>query len=130
MPSNILEERRRLHALVAKYTQSFPAFAPSSSPNAVIESARSPAVVLLSGSTGAFGANILAELVASSSVRRAYAVSRPGKDDVYERHAKALRREGIDPKILDGGKVRLIEGDLSLEGFGVDSGLYDEVRLD
>lgn len=120
--------RRSLHALVEKYTRSFPVFEPSMHAQATIANPETAAVVLLSGSTGAFGANILAELVASHTVARAYAVSRPGKDDVFERHAKALRREGIDPAILYDKKVRLVEADLSASGFGVDGELYEEVN--
>ena len=84
--------------------------------------------MLLSGSTGAFGANVLAQLVASPVVRKAYAVTRPGQGDVYERNADALRREGYDAtSILDSPKVHLMEADLSAEGFGLGKRAYEEV---
>ena len=119
------DDRQDLTAFVEKYTRSFPSFKPKSSSSSV-----GPAVVLLSGSTGAFGSNILAALVASSDVGLIYGVSRPSLNSlsVYKRHLQAFRREGIEPSILKNGKVKLIEGDLSAEKFGMSRTMYQEVR--
>ncbi|KAL5534849.1 hypothetical protein ACEPAG_1314 [Sanghuangporus baumii] len=128
-PFELIEHRRRLRSLVDKYSHSFPTFSPKQS-GMQKEETTVAATVLLSGSTGAFGANILAELVASPTIRRAYAVTRPKQGNTYERHAQALRREGYDAKsILDSPKVRLIEADLSIEGFGVEKDLCEELEL-
>ncbi|KAL5534945.1 hypothetical protein ACEPAF_3035 [Sanghuangporus sanghuang] len=101
-PFEIIEHRRRFRSLVDKYSRSFPTFSREQS-RMKRENPAVAATVLLSGSTGAFGANILAELVASPTIRRA---------------AKA---------ILDSPRVRLIEADLSIEGFGVGKDLYEEL---
>lgn len=128
-PQELIRHRQRVQSFVDKYTQSFPTFSPERCGRQIED--RDPdraATVLLSGSTGALGANVLAELVASPVVRKAYAVTRPGQGDVYERHAEALRREGYDAtSILDSPKVHLVEADLSAEGFGLEKKVYEEV---
>ncbi|KAL5534944.1 hypothetical protein ACEPAF_3034 [Sanghuangporus sanghuang] len=125
MASEPTETRRALEALLRNYTRAFPTFVrpTETSPETL-------AVVLLSGSTGAFGSNILAALVARPNVRLVFAVSRPSNSGlgVRERHAIAFRREGIDTALLEDKKVRLIEGDLSIIGFGMKSELFQKLK--
>ncbi|KAL5495879.1 hypothetical protein ACEPAI_1343 [Sanghuangporus weigelae] len=125
MASEPTETRRALEALLRNYTRAFPTFAQPTE-----TSSDTLAVVLLSGSTGAFGSNILAALVARPNVRLVYAVSRPSNSgiDVRERHGIAFSREGIDTALLEDKKVRLIEGDLSIVGFGMKNELFQELK--
>ncbi|KAL5518378.1 hypothetical protein ACEPAH_60 [Sanghuangporus vaninii] len=125
MASEPTETRRALEALLRNYSRAFPTFVQSTE-----TSSGKLAVVLLSGSTGAFGSNILAALVARPNVRLVYAVSRPSSSglDVRERHAIGFRREGIDTALLEDKEVRLIEGDLSIIGFGMKSELFQKLK--
>lgn len=85
--------------------------------------------MLVSGTTGAVGANILGVFAQSPRVETVYAISRPSKSgpDVVERHARALVREGYSTDLLASGKVQMIEGDLHLEEFGLKHELYETV---
>ncbi|THH10120.1 hypothetical protein EW145_g1561 [Phellinidium pouzarii] len=125
---SMIDEDTLLKELVNKYTVSFPSFTPFTPPN--ISNRQPGAVVLLSGSTGVYGTNILAELSKSSFFRRAYAVSRPSANGitVRERHVQAFKREGIDEALLDNPKIRFLDADLSIEGFGMDAELFSELQ--
>ena len=126
-PEELKWKRRSLHDLVESYTQDFPPLydGPQSERSKDVKGA----VVLVSGTTGAFGANILGVLAQSPHVETVYAISRPAKSgpDVVERHARALVREGYSADLLKGTRVRMIEGDLHLYEFGLEHELYETV---
>ncbi len=110
--------------MVEKYTSNFRSHT-SSSPKNQIDGD----VVLLTGSTGALGANILAKLAESPDVFRVYAFNRKAADgtSLYQRQATALADRGLDAGILGGGRVVLVEGDLGEAGLGINQELYQEV---
>ena len=126
-PDELNRKRKKLHDLVEKYTQDFPPLyagpQPERSKNV------NGAVVLVSGCTGSFGANILGVFAQSPRVQTIYAISRPANSglNVVERHAKGLIREGYSTDLLKSGKVRMIEGDLHLDEFGLEHELYETV---
>ncbi|KAI5120323.1 hypothetical protein M0805_000383 [Coniferiporia weirii] len=123
-----------LEELVKKYTAGLPSFTPSDFSTFPYSKGapeqRKEVVVLLSGSTGTFGSNILAELTTSTFVKYVYAVSRPSATGVtvYERHAQAYKREGLDEALLQSPKVRLLDGDFSIKGFGMDPGMFTRLE--
>lgn len=91
-------------------------------------------VVLVTGTTGSIGSHLLAELVQSPDVSRIYAVNRPSTSDATSdlvgRQQKSLLEKGLVPgDILASDKVRLVEADLSVSGFGISQSLYNEVSL-
>lgn len=116
---------RELNMMVEKYSSSFAAHKISKETPGLGRGD----VVLLTGSTGSFGCNILAQLAASDSVIRIYALNRRSAQGqtLLERQRDTLRTGGHDGDILGLPKLRLIEADLSVSGFDIDSGLYDEV---
>ncbi|KAH8110862.1 acetyl-CoA synthetase-like protein [Phellopilus nigrolimitatus] len=117
---------RELEALVAKYTTAFPTFvAGAGSGNDGNGDA-----VLLTGSTGSLGSNILAKLIQNKAVTRVYAMSRPSSDgvSVKERHAKAFERESLDVQLLDDARVSFVDGDAGHADFAIDAKLFAEVR--
>lgn len=119
-------KRAELHALIQKYSADFPQFnAPSSYQNGVADGD----TVLLTGSTGSFGANILATLISSTTVKKIYAMSRPSSSGVpiLERHVGAFKREGLDAELLNNEKVQLLDADVNTDGFGVKKEVFDEV---
>ncbi|KAH8110847.1 acetyl-CoA synthetase-like protein [Phellopilus nigrolimitatus] len=117
---------RELEALVSKYTKAFPTFVAG-------EGSRDGGdgdVVLLTGSTGSIGSNILAKLIQNKAVRRVYAMSRPSADgvSVKERHAKAFERESLDVQLLDDARVSFVEGDAGHADFAIDANQFAELQ--
>jgi hypothetical protein len=86
-------------------------------------------VVLLTGSTGGFGCNILAQLVASEAVAKIYAVNRPSSQGAHllSRQADALKKHGFNADALLHSKVVLVESDLTLPTLGMRPLLLEEV---
>jgi hypothetical protein len=86
-------------------------------------------VVLLTGSTGGFGCNILAQLVGLEAVTKIYAVNRASSYGIplLNRQIDALRRHGFDAGGLLQSKVILVESDLTLPTLGINSELFEEV---
>jgi hypothetical protein len=113
-----------LQTLIEKYSAQFPRRRVDSSLDA------SPAegdVVLLTGTTGGFGCNILAQLAASDSVSKIYAFNRPAQHrPLSVRQQDALDAGGHNSSILCLPKVQLVEADLSLSGFDISPTLFEE----
>jgi hypothetical protein len=86
-------------------------------------------VVLLTGSTGGFGCNILAQLVISETVTKIYALNRPSFQgtSLLSRQVDALRNHGFNPDTLLHPKVVLVECDLTLPTLGISTSLFEEV---
>ena len=131
--SPVSTERRvaAMNAMVEKYTASgFPAYVSIPSVNGATSSRGD--TVLVTGTTGALGTYLLAELVANDAVSKVYAVNRPSSSsslDMKGRQDKALLGRGLKASdILSSKKVTLVEADLSIPGFGVPKELYEEVR--
>lgn len=106
---------------LGRFTHSFPHHVPSvPAPN--------DEVVLLTGTTGALGTAVLANLIAKESVSKIYAFNRPSlSKPILERQKEALESRGYDPELAVSSKVVLVEGKLSGSGLGVSSKLGDEV---
>ena len=106
--------------LVRKYSQDFPSHKPTPGITSHCD------VVLITGTTGAIGANTLAELYKTFRVSRIIVLARKSVRPVSARQKKALEDRGLDPTIIDSPKITLLEGDLALPGFG----LADNVLLE
>lgn len=84
--------------------------------------------VLLTGSTGALGANVLAELLSSKQVTRVYALNRPSADkSLWKRQASSFEDRGIAKDLLDSDKLVLLECITSEPNLGLSSDVYVEV---
>jgi hypothetical protein len=83
---------------------------------------------MITGTTGALGAALLAEIVASDDVDRVFAVNRKSSSGalIAERQATALKRQGLDPAIAYSPKVVLLEADVSVSNLGL---LPDILRI-
>jgi NAD(P)-dependent dehydrogenase (short-subunit alcohol dehydrogenase family) len=87
-------------------------------------------VVLLTGTTGGLGAEILSTLAADPSISKVFAVNRPNPAvDLLARQKATFAERGLDPSALDSGKVDLVEADLSLPGFGLPEYKLSEVGV-
>lgn len=91
-------------------------------------------VVFLTGSTGGLGSQLLARLLVSRSVSRVYAFNRPStnsaseKASLYQRHLDAFRDRGSDVELLKSSKLVFVEGDTSVDGFGIAPELFAEIK--
>ncbi|KII84556.1 hypothetical protein PLICRDRAFT_117723 [Plicaturopsis crispa FD-325 SS-3] len=85
-------------------------------------------VVLLTGSTGGLGSQLLAFLLTRPNVRRVYAFNRPRKGSaLLRRQITAFEERGFDVGLLDSEKLRLVESDTSQERLGLLDEEYDEL---
>jgi len=112
--------------MVQKFTEELPAHASRTHPDA------SGSVVLVTGTTGALGCHMLAQLVADPATSRIFALNRARRRSqmtLVERQKLALLDRGLDPDvILSSDKVCLLEVDLTLNEFGLAPNIYDELK--
>ncbi|KAF8576738.1 acetyl-CoA synthetase-like protein [Ramaria rubella] len=116
-----------IRKLISEFSCDFPAHRPST----VQSSNSSGEVVLLTGTTGGLGSQLLAHAVSSPSVKRVYALNRPatpGHVSLCQRQRDALTQRGLDANIPDHPKVTLVECDLAADYLGIPNALYDEIR--
>ncbi|KAK1216894.1 hypothetical protein PQX77_020470 [Marasmius sp. AFHP31] len=85
-------------------------------------------VVLLTGSTGAFGSYILASLLRSAAVSKVYAIVRKSDDGVASRQRGAFATRGLDVNLADNPKLQLLEGDPNADELGLGHDLYHELQ--
>ncbi|KAJ7623601.1 putative aminoadipate reductase [Roridomyces roridus] len=85
------------------------------------------AVVLLTGSTGSLGSQILASLLNDERVVKVWALNRPAGRTLRERHVDTFRERGLDVGLLEEDKLRMVEGTLHEGKLGVESGVYEEI---
>ncbi|THH14562.1 hypothetical protein EW146_g5781 [Bondarzewia mesenterica] len=112
----------RLVAMVEKYSKNFPSHVPS-------KPLPSKDTVVLTGTTGALGSNILALLVATPTVERVYAFNRGSSgSSLLERQKAGLAERGLDPSIATSDKVVLVEGNVTAADFGISPELRLRIR--
>lgn len=118
----IADKVAEITGYVEKYSANFPTHR-ASAPAPASEA------ILLTGSTGALGTTLLAQLVATSSVSKIYALNRKttGKT-VKQRQVEALVERGYDVAIASSSKVVYVETDASSGVLGIPPAVYDEVR--
>jgi hypothetical protein len=85
-------------------------------------------VVLVTGTTGTIGSNVLAQLVADPKVERVYSLNRESLTPLDTRQRIALSERGLDPSVVDSPKVVLLEGTVSQPKLGLPDDLYEELR--
>ncbi|KAG6909219.1 putative NRPS-like protein biosynthetic cluster [Tephrocybe rancida] len=89
----------------------------------------SPTIVLLTGSTGNLGSEILAALLRDARVEHVYAFNRPsqGSLTVEQRHLSRFEERGFDTSLLNTGKVSYISGDATQADLGLDRGQFSQL---
>lgn len=111
--------------MVQSYTVDFPKHQPSMPP-------RQEDIVLITGTTGLFGSNLLAQFVQSPKVARVYALnrrkSRPGS--VVERQAALLQASGLDPTLAHHPKLTFLEADATRTHLGLPQEPYEQVQFE
>lgn len=87
-------------------------------------------VVVITGTTGAIGSNVLAELTRSPTVAKIYALTRKSTLSLQpsvERQKEALSNRGLDPDVVDGSRVVVVDADLTRPDLGLLEDLFEEV---
>jgi len=113
-----------MESLIQKYTADFPKHSPSGAAPGNGE------VLLVTGTTGALGTTILAQLVANESISKVYALNRKGSGKTLkERQTESLVDRGYDAGVASSSKIVLVEGDPSAAGLGLSEELYNEASL-
>ncbi|CAL1709820.1 unnamed protein product [Somion occarium] len=115
----------RVHELESKINQFTRDFPPR--PSFLRERPEGGDVVLLTGTTGGFGSNILVQLLNDSTVTKVYAFNRT-KTNALGMQKEALRTRGLPESVLSSPKFELLEGDLSQTNFGLDRNKYAKLR--
>lgn len=123
-----------MRSLVTKYTSNFPTrrHVPSSEPTPPLSSP-GPVLdtVLLVGSRGGIGANLLAQLLQSAQVGRVYALNRArtdGKTD-QKRQADEFDVQGLGNSLAYSEKLALLEGDTAHPTLGLPDSVFAKVRI-
>lgn len=111
-----------MHAMLEKYSTEFPIHTP-------LMSHPEGRAVLLTGSTGGLGSNLLAQLVVHPDVTRVYLLNRKSQDgsSLKDRQRRALIDRGLPSDLLESGKAVLLEGDQGKINFDLPSDTYQMV---
>lgn len=122
-PESSDNRAKHLLALVERYTTCFPEHV-GSFPDLEKET------VLVTGTTGSLGINVLKTLVSLDSVEKVYAFNR--KDSLggkpVERHLSSTQLQGIDDAWLVSPKIVYLEGDITLINLGLPGDVIQELR--
>ena len=85
-------------------------------------------VVLVTGTTGNFGCELLESLLLDENIRMVYAINRRGTAHALDRQRAIFQARGIDEDLLSSPKLKLYEGDWSLPCIGIEESVYNEVN--
>lgn len=83
--------------------------------------------IVITGTTGGFGCDILEHLLLDEGVEMVYAFNRPNSQ-AMERQRVSFRKRGLNENLLDSPKFRMVEAILESPDFGLEAVLLDEVR--
>ncbi|TFK82377.1 acetyl-CoA synthetase-like protein [Polyporus arcularius HHB13444] len=84
-------------------------------------------VVLVTGTTGGFGCDVLEHLLRDENVAKVYAFNRAGTQ-AMERQRARFRAKALEEGLLSSPKFVMVEATLDMPGFGVSSDLLEEIR--
>lgn len=122
-PKNIKERARQLSTLVQRYTAQFPNHV-GTLPLPGKE------VVLVTGTTGSLGINVLNNLISLDAVQKVYVFNRNSHSGGHsrDRHIQATRLQGLDESLMDSPKIVFFEGDITLVNMGLPEDVIRELR--
>lgn len=109
--------------LVEQYSLTFPAHHP-------MGPAPPGRVYVVTGTTGSLGCALLSHLCSLPDVKEIYAINRSGKGNLRDRQTKELAQRGYRTKVMETGKVILLETDMDAHRLGLSDGMHDEVRYE
>jgi len=117
--------RDNIEEMIAKYSKGLDV--PISIPMANGH-AKEGVTVLITGTTGNLGSDILAFLIRDERVNSVYAINRPSaSQSALSRHKSRFLDKGFDVTLLQSKKLHLLEGDTAQEHLGIGFELYEEL---
>lgn len=120
-PSNL--DTSLVDAMISKYSRKLP-------PTFLVPNASgTPATILITGTTGHFGSQLLARLIDNKDVAAIYALNRKAEQSLLERHRTRFETMRLNSTLLESNKLMLLEGDLGLGGLGLPTELYEKACL-
>ena len=88
-----------------------------------------PVSVLVTGTTGNLGAELLAILLKDDRVERVYTLDREASVPVRDRQRARFADKGLDAELLKSEKLVALAGDAYADRLGQSEDVYNEVRL-
>jgi hypothetical protein len=86
-------------------------------------------VVLITGTTGSLGSELLARLLADRSTVCVYTLNRPSTNSSpADRHIRTFKSRGLDTTLLTSSKLTYLEGDSSHDWLGLGHDTYEVLR--
>ena len=130
-PDNLVLTSRRTEAIesmITKYSDGLST--PIAARKKVAGQGKEDVVVLLTGSTGNLGSQILDSLLRNPKVKRIYALNRPssGSKSIQERHIQRSLDRGLESSLLATDRLVFLEGEASHKNLGLGAEAYEEVR--
>lgn len=118
-----------MHSLVMKYSTRFPVRDSSTDVTTAASNLSSFHTILVVGTRGALGSNILAILLESAEVCRVYSLNRARADGrmAEEIQADEFSMQGVDASLALSPKLTLLEGDTAHPTLGLNTALFDRV---
>ncbi|KAF9475758.1 putative aminoadipate reductase [Pholiota conissans] len=116
-----------IEAMISKYSSGLSA---STAPSNDAGPLQDGMVVLLTGSTGNLGAQILESLLRNPKVKTVYALNRrsSGPKSVRERQTERFVDKALDTSLLAAGSLVFLDGETSQKNLGLPNSVYDAVR--
>ncbi|KAI0917633.1 Type I Iterative Polyketide synthase (PKS) [Taiwanofungus camphoratus] len=118
------DKTREMVQLVEKYSSDLPQLKR-------VEFHADSAYILITGTTGTFGAHVLAQLLRTPQARKIYVFLRKNGDGTaaMERQTLAFKSRGLDISLLSSKNLVLLEGDLLQPSFGLPAPSYEELCI-
>jgi len=117
-----------IELMISKYARGLSADLTLTSSGSSDISDSDEAVVLITGTTGNLGSQLLEALLRDGRVQTVYALNRRGQKSMVERHVARFTDKGLDIGLLSSDRVVFLEGESSQRNLGLDDKIYDEVR--
>ncbi|KAJ7784191.1 hypothetical protein B0H16DRAFT_1491669 [Mycena metata] len=117
------DEQIQMENLITKYTFTSGLVPPAD----LVFHTSEPAVVLLTGSAGNLGAQILASLLKDGRVLKIYALDRALDRSLADRHLDIFERRGLDTLLLGSPKLVFVEGRIQDKNLGLKPDVYIEM---
>ncbi|KAF5372278.1 hypothetical protein D9757_009652 [Collybiopsis confluens] len=116
-----------IEEMIEKYSQGLDL--PISAPVTAAEESRTRECILLTGSTGNLGAQMLESLLAKQEVERVYTLNRPSSTaSMMDRHRDRFEDKGLDVSLLSSPKLVFLEGETSHDDLGLLHEQLSELR--
>ncbi|CUA76307.1 L-aminoadipate-semialdehyde dehydrogenase large subunit [Rhizoctonia solani] len=121
-PATVLDNIR---SMIQKYDSNWPQ-------HPRISSIRRPHIlgerIVITGTAGALGSHLLAQLLANDRIERVWALNRRSGGDIRDKQRLSFEDKMLDLKLLSNEKLIFVEAALEDAKLGLSENLYDEIQ--